>query len=242
MDCLEYRRRLGSDPHAIDPGMRAHREGCTACAAAHARAQRFEHDLQNALAVEVPANLAERVLLAQATGVRRQFVHRRRVVLAIAASLLCAVGIGRFAWQRVDARSLPALAVEHMPEEIDSLALTQPVAGQSVVDGFAKRHIALKGSLPRDTTYVHACRVGEYRTVHLVSRVGDASVAVLYFPHAQAERKDFTRQGWHGREVPLAEGTLVMLTDRPGSNGFDAIEQGWRAAIDGPAEQRVAQL
>jgi len=242
MDCLEFRRRLGSDPQARDPDMRAHREVCAACAAAYARAQRFEHDLTDALTVGVPANLAESVLLAQATGERRQFVRRRRVLVAIAASVLCAVGIGGFAWQQVDARSLPALAVAHMPGEIDSFELKQPIAGDAVIAGFAVRHVVLKGALPRDTTYVHDCPVGPYGVVHLVNRVDDQPVAVLYFPHKKAGRKDFTRQRWHGREVPLAQGTLVMLTDRGGSRPFDAIEHAWRVAIDGPADLRVTQL
>ena len=130
-----------------------------------------------------------------------------------------------------------------MPGEISTFELTQPVAGQTVVAGFAARHVVLKGALPRDTTYVHDCPVGSYATVHLVSRIDGQPVAVLYFPHALAERKDFTRDGWQGREVPLAQGALVMLTDRGGSRPFDELEQAWRVAIDGPRELRlVSQL
>ncbi|MEO7477619.1 MAG: DUF3379 family protein [Lysobacteraceae bacterium] len=242
MDCLEFRRRLGAEPSTRDPAMLAHREECTACAAAHVRAQHFEHELANALNVQVPANLAERVLLAQATGQRRQFVQRRRTVFALAASIVCAIGVGGVAWQQVDAHSLPALSVAHMPGEIGTFQLTTPISAQSVLAGFAKRHIELKGALPNDTTYVQDCPVGSYKTVHLVSRVNGQPVAVLYFPNTHAARKDFKRNGWHGREVPLANGTLVMLTDRDGPHPFDAIEQSWRVAIDGPTEQRLSML
>ena len=242
MDCLEFRRRLGAEPSTHDPDMRAHREQCTACAAAHARAQRFEQELADALDVPVPANLAERVLLAQATGQRRQFVQQRRTAFALAASVVCALGIGGVAWQQVDAHSLPALAVAHMPEEIATLDLTRTIPAQAVLAGFAKRHIDLPGALPNDTTYVQDCLVGSYKTVHLVSRVDGQSVAVLYFPNTHASRKDFRRNGWRGREVPLANGTLVMLSDRDGPHPFDAVEQGWRTAIDGPSEQRLSSL
>jgi hypothetical protein len=129
-----------------------------------------------------------------------------------------------------------------MPGEIDSFRLKQPIANDAVVAGFAVRHVALKGSLPHDTTYVHDCPVGPYAVVHLVSRVDDQPVAVLYFPNKHAARKDFTRQGWHGREVPLAQGTLVMLTDRGDSHPFDGIEHAWRVAIDGPSDQQVTEL
>ena len=42
MDCLEFRRRLGSDPGALDPQAREHVDGCPFCADAQARAQAFE--------------------------------------------------------------------------------------------------------------------------------------------------------------------------------------------------------
>ena len=242
MDCLEFRRRLGTEPHARDPEGLAHRDGCAACRAAWERAQAFEHALQGALDVPVPEGLAERVLLAQATGERQHTVRRRRVAFALAASLLLALGVGGYGWLQMDAHSLPALAVAHMPGEIHSLDLNQPISEVAIAAGFADRGVSLRGSAPADVTYVHDCPVGPYKTVHLVSRIDGTPVAVLYFPNAHASRKDFRRNGWRGREVPLANGTLVMLTDRGGPHPFDAIEQGWRAAIDGPAEQRLSSL
>ncbi|CAM5297905.1 hypothetical protein RLIN73S_03122 [Rhodanobacter lindaniclasticus] len=126
MDCLEFRRRLGAEPQARAADLLAHRDGCAACAAAWERAQTFERDLHAALNVPVPAGLAERVLLAQATGERRQHAHHRRIAFAMAASLLVALGIGGYAWRQADANSLPALAVAHMPEEITRHARPRP--------------------------------------------------------------------------------------------------------------------
>ena len=98
-----------------------------------------------------------------------------------------------------------------------------------------------KRPLPSGVTYVHDCPVGPYKTVHLVSRVDDMPVAVLYVPGKQVlEARDFQRGGWHGRIVPLQRGTLVMLTDRQGARPFDTVAQGWRLAIDGSGAARVA--
>ena len=76
MECLEFRRRLGAEPHSRDPQVLAHRETCASCAAAWEKAQRFDRDLQGALDVPVPEGLAERVLLAQATGEHQRQVRR----------------------------------------------------------------------------------------------------------------------------------------------------------------------
>src|SRR6185312_15169972 len=94
MDCLEFRRRLAAEPLSRDLALHAHRGECAACAAAWERAQQAERELLDALAVPVPAGLTERILLAQATGERRQHMSRRRFALALAASLLVALAGG----------------------------------------------------------------------------------------------------------------------------------------------------
>ena len=140
-------------------------------------------------------------------------------------------------------RSLPTLAVAHMPEEIGSLQLTRPLAAAPVAAAFAARHAALRGPLPADTTYVHVCDVGPFHTVHLVNRPDGQPVVVLYVPARQtATRRTFQRDGWFGREVPLRHGTLVMLANHKDRGSFDAVEQGWRVAIDGLGERRISEL
>lgn len=243
MDCLEFRRRLGAEPHARDPQLLGHRETCPSCAAAWDKAQRFERDLHGALDVPLPEGLIERVLLAQATGEHQRHVRRRRVALSLAASLLIALGGGGLLWRQGQARALPALAVAHMPGEIDALQLTRPLAPTAVAAAFSARRAALRGPLPQDTTYVHDCDVGPYHMVHLVSRPDGQPVVVLYVPEKQAPaRRDFQRGGWLGREVPLEHGTLVMLTNRADRRPFDGVEQGWRVAIDGLGDNRVGAL
>ena len=247
MDCLEFRHRLAAEPQADAPELRAHRDGCAACAASWESAQQGERELLAALQIPVPAGLVERVLLVQAGGAHRRHLRRRRMALALAASLLLGVVGGGLFWYGQDAQSLPALAVAHMPEEIRSLDLTRPIGAQAINEGFAARGLRLRGPLPGDVTYVHDCPVGRYLTVHLVSRVDDTSVAVLYVPgeHTGAMR-DFDRGGWHGRIVPLQHGRLVLLTDRASRQSFDrvadTVSQDWRVAIDGLDGPRVSEL
>lgn len=235
MDCLEFRRILAATPHAHDPGMEAHRRDCPACQAAWEQAQRFEDDLLDALNVPVPEGLADRIVLAQSTGRRQRISRGRRTFLALAASLLVALGLGGIAWQHLDARSLPALAVAHMPPEIHALDLTRPLTARAIDIGFAGRDVALRGPAPPDTTYVHDCMVGPYEAVHLVNRRDGEPVVVLYFPDKRVARaRDFTRHGWVGRTLPLGSGSLVLLTDRGNRAPFDRLAREWRHAIEGP--------
>ena len=236
MDCLEFRRRLGSEPRLRDVAALEHQRGCVACADAAARAQAFDADLARAMAVPVPDGLAERVLLAQLTGVRRDGRRRRRagwLALAAAASLALALGIARK--PEVEAASLQELVVAHVngPERA-VMRQTTPVPAAAVERAFANRGVALQ-SVPDGVTYVHECPVGDYRSVHMVMPEHGAPVSVLYIvDHRTTVSGDFRRAALRGREVPVADGTLVLLAQA--DDRFDAIERSWRNAIEGPPQ------
>jgi hypothetical protein len=244
MNCLDFRRRIGAEPRSRDPELLDHRDTCKdGCAAFWQRAQRFEDDLEASLTVPVPEGLADRILLAHATGERRQQVRRNRTWMAMAASILIVfVGAGLF-WRQADLNSLPALAVAHMPEEIDSLNLTQPMTDAQVEAGFVGRATRLKGPAPVGVTYVHDCTVGPYPAVHAVSRMNDEPVVALYVPGKMIDKSvDFHRDGWDGRQVALSRGTLVVMAQGASRRTMAAVERGWRDAIEGPAGPHVGQI
>ncbi len=61
MNCLEFRRRCITEPNGLGPDCAAHRQQCLACARFAKRMTEFEDRLRGALAVDVPAGLAERI-------------------------------------------------------------------------------------------------------------------------------------------------------------------------------------
>jgi hypothetical protein len=227
MNCLDFRRRLGAEPHCNDADFLRHRQDCPGCAEAQARALAFEQTLRQALAVPPPAELAEAVLLAHATRQQRlRRVYRRGALLALAASLVLAFGIGL----RVEARPLTDQAVEHLRAEAVTLTFTQPVTAQAVRDAFASRGLALR-EVPDGITFVACCPMGRHRTVHLVMSGEGGAVSVIYVVDVRTgAREDFQHGGWQGRSVPLGAGTLILLA-QDGSR-FDAVERAWRAALD----------
>jgi Protein of unknown function (DUF3379) len=245
MNCLEFRRRIGAEPRSRDPELLAHRDSCKdGCAAFWQRAQRFDDDLEAALAIPLPEGLVDRILLAQATGERRRQVGMRRAWMAMAASVVIAfAGVGML-WRQNDLNSLPALAVAHMPGEMDSLSLTRPMTDAQVEAGFTGRATRLKGPMPAGVTYVRDCTVGPYPAVHLVTRMNDEPVVALYMPgKMDTAPGTFERDGWEGRQMPLHGGTLVVMAQRGASRGaMDAVERGWRAAIEGPAPQNIGRI
>jgi hypothetical protein len=227
MNCLEFRRQLLVDPQADDAQFRQHASACARCAEAQQRALGFESALRTALTVPVPAQLAEAILLRQATEQlrSRKRLQRGGALLALAAGVVLAFGIGL----SLQAQPLPELAVAHLQREAFVLTQTQPIAEEQVRKAFADLGVHV-GALPVGISFVACCPVGRYSSVHVLMPQSNGPVTVLYLTDDQHEaRRDFVRDGWLGRSVPLAHGTLVLLAHDAGQ--FDQIEAQWRTAL-----------
>jgi hypothetical protein len=242
MECLEFRRRLAAEPTSRDIEFLRHRDACHAgCTESWWRAQRFERQLGRALqSVEAPSDLAERVLLAQATSLRSRMRRHWQIGLALAASLLVALVVAGYAWNLRAGDNggvLAGMAIAHVRSEAYSLTMTQPVGDAQLRPVFAKRGVALRG-MPVHAVFAADCRVGPYRAVHLVLREnGDPITALYVVGHRIADARDFHRAGWRGREVPMGGGTLVLLGN--GSAGFAAAERAMAEAVLGPAQRAL---
>lgn len=238
MDCLEFRRLIGTDPRlsSTNPEARAHLDGCPRCADALTRAQAFETQLARAFAVAVPEGLADRVLFAQLTQERRRRRGGFRYgLIGLAAAACLAIVVGVVERGRGIAKPLSDLVVAHVfGEERPALDKRTLVAPDAVERAFADRGVRLQ-TVPAGITYVHECPVGDYRTVHMVMRENDRPISVIYVTQRRMpDASDFRSGAMRGREVPIADGTLVMLADSDAR--FDALAQEWRQAIEGSPE------
>lgn len=228
MNCLEFRRELLIDPQSIAADFQRHARECPRCAEAQARALEFESSLQTALAVPAPAQLAESILLRHATEQQssRQRLRRGGAILGLAAAVALAFGIG----MRLQAQPLAETSVAHLQREAFVLSMTKPVAEEQIRKAFANLGVKDIGTLPADVSFVACCPVGRYSSVHLLMPRSTGPVTVLYLTDDRAEaRRDFIRDGWLGRSVPLAHGTLVLLAHD--ASQFDQIESQWRGAL-----------
>ena len=228
MNCLEFRRQLGVDPQSAAPEFVRHRADCPRCADAAGRALEFEAALRRALLVEPTAQLAESILLAQATRQNRVHANMRRgALLGLAATLVLAIGVG----MRVEAKPLSVQAVDHLRQEAEVLASTRLLPAESTRAAFAQRGLRLS-RIPDGIAFVGCCPMGRHLTVHMVMPEGDGPVTVIYVVDRQIrQREDFQLDGWHGRSVPAGHGTLILLARDTGH--LDSVESTWRDALAG---------
>lgn len=232
MNCLEFRRAIGTDPRGLDAEALAHRAACLRCNEAFERALPFERALAAAIAIPVPDNLAERILLYQTTAVLHEPRTRRWPVWAMAASLFVGIALaGTWGWRLWLANaSLADLAVAHLAHEPFALSTRTQVDEHAVRTLFAALGTPIAHS-PGAVHFLNDCPLGTRMSVHMVMQRDSGPVTAIYVPKRHEPRHEFKRAGVRGREVTIGDGTLVLLA--ADAREFDAIESQFVRAFDG---------
>lgn len=194
----------------------------------------FEARLRRALAIAIPADLDERVLLRQTTEVRRAADTARRPRMAWRAAAVLALGVataGLFITATPPAQALPDLAVDHTLHHVPgATARTARVSPSQVRALFARGGVLLNAP-PPEVHYINLCDLGRDLSVHFVSQQPRGPVTLYYVPgRVESMRMDFRGGGFSGRSVPLARGALVMLAASDAD--FDRLERDWQQAIE----------
>ena len=233
MNCLEFRRRLNTDPGSQEPEFLAHMRQCPHCQLAVAKAAHFEQRLRDGLRVEVPEKLTSRILLRQAFRARTgRRIWQRPVLAAAAGVVLMLAGVlayvsierGPGLEQEVVAliRAAPyALAAEELVSDAAVAAILRPVGVQ------------LDGDLG-PITFAGRCYVRGKMAGHLVLKGETARITVFLIPHEQIAAPARIREGHlSGRLLPAGAGTIAIVS-APGE-ALGAVEGRLRSAVRWPA-------
>lgn len=232
MNCLEFRRAIGSDPRALDEPALAHRGECPRCAEAHERALVFERTLTAAIAIPVPEGLAERILLRQTTAAIHEPRPPRVARWLVAAGVLLAIGIAATVATRgfFANATLGDLAIAHLVHEPFALSSRAEVPADEVVAMFAALDVPVRRS-PGPVHYLNDCPLDGRKSLHMVLQRDSGPVTAMYVPKRHEATQDFAGAGMHGRERTIGDGTLILLaTD---TREFDAIEAQFQRAFSG---------
>lgn len=239
MNCLEFRRRLLSDPFDHDDSLDQHESACAACAG-FARGLRAEEIRLRALLQDVapPAGMAERIQLAVRD--ERRETQRRRVWYAAAASVLMAVSVSMVSlWTGALERGGQTLAqsvVNHIEDEATHLREAHPVSLQRVRYVFDR----FGAELTEDIGPVHfaaECLMRHRTGVHLVLPGKMGPVTAFFMPGEMTdETLPVDSERFTGRILPTAWGSVAVV----GESGevLDGLGERLVAAVRWPAGER----
>jgi len=224
MTCLEFRRRVGAEPFAADPGVEAHRRECAACARHQDDLRAMDGVIRRALAVDPPPRAAERVAAPAGATRRRLF--------AIAASLVVGAAVGVVLLVSAPRASIAREVIGHVAHEpgaVDAAAPVTPVALAGVLDPDGTR---LRPGIG-EVTYAARCVFDGHVVPHLVVQTPEGPVTVLMLRHrAIAEPVRIDAQGYRGVVLPAPEGAIAIVgtgiadVDGIARTVFDAVDWG----------------
>jgi hypothetical protein len=208
MECLEFRRVAGADPHHLEPAARQHAEACPRCA--EYLRQTLALDERILAALKLPVSSAEQRRDRPASPAVRPAFDRRRW-LAFAASIVAGVLVGTLLWVGEPRDSLAADLVSHIEHEPQSMASSAPAAPGVLDDVLAQAGIRLRPEIGT-VSYAHSCPFHGHTVPHLVVQTAAGPVTVMVLPDEPVKKAErFSEQGYSGTIVPAGPGSIAVV-------------------------------
>ena len=206
-NCIDFRREKLADPRRLSEAAEEHLIGCAACQAFSRRINAGERTLQQAVAVEVPDGLADRILAGS-----RSRVAQPLKLWALAASVVLSLGLGVQYWHTAPDRERVALAVEHVmhePEALMSTRLIEPQRVSQVLESFGAE-VKVPMTAVR---YVKLCPVPGGTGWHIVFDTPKGPATLLLLPQKDERVRTITasHRGMGVHVEPGGQGMVAVV-------------------------------
>jgi hypothetical protein len=224
MDYSEYKRLLGADPRNQDSAFLRARESSPEFRHAAEEADRFEAKLERALALEPPAGLAQELSRMALLDNRPRQGHRTWRSLAVAASLLLAVGAAGLMWNmKPDWGTVPEYVVDHYRHDgAMLLAGANDRVAVEAADMLAAFGVEAAPELAGIISVVKSCPTPDGKGVHMVVNTDRGLITVIFMP-----------------ETSVTDGERISFDDRVAL--LVALPSG-SAVIVGAGQQRISDF
>ena len=226
MDELEFRRRAIAHPHEQDPAFLEQAQRSSANRKHLDEMKQLDRSLQRAMEVEVPAGLAERILLRQALEADQPQVVPLPVrprsnwrALAMAASVAFLLGMSTrwISWPVApDTLSLAQVAMSHVYGEEPFIHAVDERVSLHTINAKMEKYGATLSEMPgMKVTYVNHCAFYQGPALHMVLQGKMGPVTLFLVPkHLPLTiQSDFADGTLKGEILPLKGANMVLIGD-----------------------------
>lgn len=220
MDELEFRRRIMSDPKQRD-------ESINAAISASEQNRLFADEILDldkriakAMAVEVPEDLADRILFNQSSALEDKVVRPNfaRKAMAMAASVAFVAGllVGQLNWGNLiitpAQASLANTAIKHVIDEQPFVAkLDERVESSQINAKMMPFDHQLSDTFPYHVYYLNHCGFGKSNAVHMVFQGEKGKVTMFLTGIASDKAINFEKDGMAGVVEPMGNNSLILV-------------------------------
>ncbi|HEY5808687.1 MAG TPA: DUF3379 family protein [Povalibacter sp.] len=212
MNCLEFRRVVGAEPHSAAAEVAEHAAQCAACARYQQQMQQMDQLIHRALAFDVAAPVDPAAAGPLRDEVRQPQQRKPALQWRLAASLLLAIAAGVF-WIGYPRDTLAADLVQHALHEPQSLQRTAQVVSEAeMTQVLAQARVRLNPGMG-PVSYAAVCPFRGRRVPHFVVQTAAGPVTVLLLRYEQSVAKPdrFTEGAFQGVIMPAPHGVLAVL-------------------------------
>lgn len=208
MNCQEFRRALGADPHHDSIEARAHRALCPACEQYAQEMLRLNGLIKRALTVPVPEHKQFAAPAGDVQSNTRWYAMAASVVLAVGIALSAVWFLG------FPRESLASQVVAHLAHEPYAMTTTEARVSAEVLDS-ALRAKGLKLTQPmNDVSYVQSCVLRGRFVPHLVVQTEQGPVTLMLLVEEHIKKTErFTEAGHLGVLVPTKKGGMAVIAN-----------------------------
>ena len=207
LSCIEFRQIIGAEPSSTDKAVLRHRLECRSCGEHARQLQNFDRKLSEALRVEVPDGLAARVMLKHSL-MRRQQPRW----LAVAATVLLAIGVGGVSWNTLYGKPLEAAVIEHIHSEPELLLSTDQRVSDVRLQNVLHRGGARVNGNIGDVSFAGLCQFRGQLVAHLVLQGENGPITLLLLPNQEVSSPTpINEEGFQGVILPLESGSVAVV-------------------------------
>ncbi|HEY6643108.1 DUF3379 family protein [Povalibacter sp.] len=201
MNCLEFRRQVGAEPHSQAPEIAQHAAQCVPCARFRQQMQQMDSLIHRAFAIDVQAPAAQPAAAPR----------RRMLQWGLAASVMLAVAV-TILWLGFPRDTLAEEVIAHVMDEPESLRSGAPIDQAELADVLAASQLLLRPGM-NDVSYASSCPFRGNRVPHFVVQTarGPVTVMLLTKEAPVPGTRQFKEEGFEGVIMPAPRGLLVVL-------------------------------
>ncbi|SMY33098.1 hypothetical protein PMAL9190_00863 [Photobacterium malacitanum] len=226
MDDLEFRRRLLADPNDNDPELIKTKNQSTANRHFSNELQQLDQQLKQALNVEIPTNLADRILFHQSSQAQppKQSHYKRYISYGLAASVMFMVGVMVGQQQPFSSvsptqhvytpASMSSIALQHVNAEAQFVNQTDEAVTLQQVNAKLKPFGTSMNQLPGHIYYLNYCGFDGNRALHMVVGTDKGKMTVFIVPQTSTQMATDSDSTNQSLLLPLQDASLIVVGDK----------------------------
>jgi hypothetical protein len=211
MNFSEFKKLIGADPWNRDPETLRARNSSPEFEAAAAEAEEFETKLQSALHIQPPTGFLDEIKNISTRPGR----DRKWMPLALAASVLIAVGAAGLAWKQARQwDSIEDYLADHYSHDGSSLVAqaSETVAIQQVEKIMTRLDAAAEQQLSGNIRFIKWCPTPDGRGAHMVVSTNQGPMTVIFMPKTPVNDGEVIEfEQMHALLVSLEHGSVAII-------------------------------